>query len=136
MKLLLLLLLPLAEIATYIKVGGLLGVWATIGLTIATAVIGVLLVRMQGFMLLMDVRHAFARGELPAQAALEGVVLLICGALLLVPGFISDALGFLGLIPALRRRLVKRFAPALRMPVPPRAPGQNRDVIEGDWPRE
>lgn len=136
MKLLLLLLLPLAEIATYIKVGGLLGVWPTIGLTIATAVLGMLLVRMQGFMLLMDVRNAFARGELPAQAALEGVVLLISGALLLVPGFISDALGFLGLIPALRRRLVKRFAPALRMPVSPRTPGSHTDVIEGDWTRE
>lgn len=136
MKLLLLLLLPLAEIATYIKVGGLLGVWPTIALTIATAMLGVWLVRMQGFMLLMKVRKALAQGELPAQAALEGVVLLISGALLLVPGFISDALGFLGLFPPLRRHLVKRFAPTLRMSVSPRSQGQQNDAIEGDWTRE
>lgn len=136
MKLLLLLLLPLAEIAVYIKVGGLLGVWPTIALTLATAILGIALVRMQGVMLLMDVRKAVARGELPAHSALEGVVLLICGALLLVPGFISDALGFLGLIPPLRRMLVKRIAPGIRVAQPRAKVYREGDAIEGDWTRE
>lgn len=136
MKLLLLLLIPFAEIAVYIKVGQHIGVWPTIGLTLLTAVLGIFLVRMQGMMLLMDVRSSVARGELPTQSAMEGIVLLVCGALLLVPGFISDALGFLGLIPPLRRLLVKRFAPRISMVAPRQNSAAGGDAIEGSWTRE
>jgi UPF0716 protein FxsA len=97
---------PLIEIYLLIKVGSVLGALPTVALVILTAVIGAALLRMQGFVTMQRVRQSMARGEIPALEMLEGVVLLICGALLLTPGFFTDTIGFLGLIPPLRRGLI------------------------------
>jgi UPF0716 protein FxsA len=78
-------------------------------LVVFTAVLGGLMVRMQGFSTLMRVRRMSERGELPAVEMLEGAVLLIAGFSLLLPGFFTDALGFLALIPALRRKVILWF---------------------------
>ncbi len=103
------LLVPLVEIYLLIKVGSLIGALPTVFLVVFTAVLGAWLLRLQGFATLGRVRQTLARGELPAIELLEGVVLVISGALLLTPGFFTDTLGFLGLIPAVRRTVILWF---------------------------
>jgi len=104
--LLLFLLVPVIEIYLLIEVGSTIGALPTIFLVVLTAVIGAALLRWQGLTTFQRVREAMARGEVPAIEMMEGVVLLICGALLLTPGFFTDAVGFLALIPAVRRRFI------------------------------
>jgi UPF0716 protein FxsA len=101
--LLLFLAVPLVEIFLLIQVGSVIGAGWTVLLVVVTAVIGVNLLRMQGISTLRRVQEEAMRGELPAVSMLEGLVLLFAGALLLTPGFFTDALGFLLLIPGLRR---------------------------------
>lgn len=107
--LLLFILVPIAEMWLLIKVGGAIGAWPTIGLVLLTAIIGLALLRRQGFATLMRGRQKMESGEIPAQEMLEGVVLAVSGALLLTPGFFTDLLGFLGLLPVSRRWLVGRL---------------------------
>lgn len=102
-------LVPLIEIYLLIQVGGVIGAIPTVALVVFTAVLGALLLRQQGFYTFARVQTALARGELPTVAMLEGVVLLISGAMLLTPGFFTDALGFLGLIPPLRQWVIIRM---------------------------
>lgn len=104
--LLLFLLIPIIEIYLLIEVGSAIGAFPTIFLVVFTAVVGAALLRWQGFTTFQRVREAMARGEVPAIEMMEGVVLLICGALLLTPGFFTDAVGFLCLIPAVRRYFI------------------------------
>lgn len=100
------LLIPLIEIYLLIKVGSSIGALPTVFLVVFTAVLGALLLRHQGLYTYAKVQQALARGELPTMAMFEGLVLLICGALLLTPGFFTDAIGFLGLIPPIRKGLI------------------------------
>jgi UPF0716 protein FxsA len=103
------LLIPIVEIYLLIKVGSIIGAFPTVFLVVFTAVLGAALLRRQGLATLRQAQETMGRGELPAVAVLEGVVLLISGALLLTPGFFTDTLGFLGLIPPLRRALVVKL---------------------------
>lgn len=98
--------IPLVEIYLLIKIGGLIGAVPTVFLVVFTAVLGATLLRQQGFATLARVQATLARGEIPAVEVLEGAVLLIGGVLLLTPGFFTDAIGFLCLVPTLRRRLI------------------------------
>lgn len=98
--------LPLIEIYLLIHVGSLIGAGWTVFLCIFTAVVGVALMRQQGFSTLSRVQATMARGEAPALEMLEGAVLMACGVFLLIPGFFTDILAFLGLIPSFRRGLV------------------------------
>lgn len=104
--LLLFFLVPLVEIYLLIKIGGVIGAMPTVFLVVFTAVLGAWLLRLQGLSTLNRVRGMLMRGEVPAVEMLEGVVLLIGGALLLTPGFFTDTLGFLALIPFTRRRFI------------------------------
>ncbi|MGF1591866.1 MAG: FxsA family protein [Kiloniellaceae bacterium] len=97
--------LPLLEIAVFIEVGGAVGLWPTIAATIATALAGSLLLRTQGLAALARARAQMDRGELPAREMFEGVCLVLAGALLLVPGFVTDAIGLLLFVPPLREAL-------------------------------
>lgn len=130
--------IPLIEIYLLIQVGSVIGAPLTIALVVLTAVLGAFLLRFQGLMTLQRVQQALARGELPTVPMLEGAVLLVCGALLLTPGFFTDALGFLGLVPPLRRRAVLAFLEwGLAGPRPPQGPsGQGPRTLEGDYRRE
>lgn len=103
------LVVPLLEIYLLIKVGGIIGAGPTVFMVVFTAVLGAFLIRLQGISTMNRVRNMLMRGEIPAIEVMEGGVLLICGALLLTPGFFTDTLGFLGLIPPLRRRLILAF---------------------------
>lgn len=100
--LLLLIMVPLIEIGLFIEVGGWVGGWTTVGLVILTAVVGLSLVRAQGLGVLKKLNNGMAGGTFPAGAAFDGIALFLAGALLLTPGFMTDMLGFLLLIPPLR----------------------------------
>ena len=107
--LLLFLIVPITEIYLLIQVGGILGVWPTVFLVVFTAVLGAWLLRIQGFSTLKRVQASLSRGEIPAIEMLGGILLLLSGALLLTPGFFTDTIGFLMLIPVLRRVVVMWF---------------------------
>ncbi|EOW9128074.1 FxsA family protein [Vibrio cholerae] len=100
---------PVIEIALFIQVGGVLGVWPTIALVLLTAIVGASLVRSQGLQTLLTVQQRLAQGQLPAQQILEGVILAVAGVLLLTPGFFTDILGMLVLLPAPRAYLAKQL---------------------------
>lgn len=134
---LLFLTVPLAEIYLLLKVGSLIGVLPTVGAVVLTAVIGAWLVRVQGFSTLARIRESLERGEVPAIAVMEGAFLLVAGALLLTPGFITDAIGFAFLCPPLRRFLISEYL-LHRLIDAGRRPGPRGDaeVIEGEFRRE
>ncbi|MFQ5470347.1 MAG: FxsA family protein [Gammaproteobacteria bacterium] len=104
--LILFLAVPILEIYLLIEVGSVIGAMPTVFLVVFTAVLGAYLLRYQGFATMQRVRTTLAQGEIPAIEMLEGVVLLIGGALLLTPGFFTDAIGFMCLVPALRRFVI------------------------------
>lgn len=99
--------IPFIEVSLLIKVGSIIGTWPTIGLVIFTAVLGSALMRIQGLKTLMRVQKTLASGQLPTMELLEGAIILVSGALLLTPGFLTDCIGFFGLIPFTRRVLVR-----------------------------
>ena len=107
------LLVPVLEIYLLIQVGGLIGAGWTIFLVVLTAVIGVALLRKQGISTLNRAQQKLAANELPAHEILEGMGLVVAGALLLTPGFFTDAVGFLLLFPPTRILLVKAVASRL-----------------------
>jgi len=107
--LLLFILVPIIEIGLFIQVGGFLGLWPTIALVLITAFAGASLVRSQGIATLMSVQGKLQQGELPAQQILEGVMLAVAGVLLLTPGFMTDTLGMLVLLPAPRAKIAKEL---------------------------
>ncbi len=105
--LLIFIVIPLAEIAVFIHVGGLIGLWATIGLVVITAIIGTSLLRWQGYSVLARTQNSLNSGELPVDSVIDGVFLLVAGALLLTPGLITDTFGFLLFVPQFRRLLAR-----------------------------
>lgn len=106
---LLFLIIPIIEIYLLIQVGSVIGALYTILLIVLTAIAGAFLLRIQGIATLRRVQETVARGKVPAMELLEGLMLLVGGALLLTPGFFTDALGFICLIPVLRRFVIRLF---------------------------
>ena len=96
---------PLVEIGVFIEVGDYLGLWLTLALIVATAAGGLALLRHQGLATFARAREALSRHQPPVDEVFDGLCLLVAGALLLTPGFVTDALGFLLLVPAARRLL-------------------------------
>ena len=128
------LIVPLIEIYLLIQVGQVIGAGWTILAVVATAVIGVWLLRLQGLSTLMRARNKLESNELPAQEMLEGVGLVIAGALLLTPGFFTDTIGFLLLFPPTRRWLTGRLAARMIVSGPvggPHPHGRDSNVIDG-----
>lgn len=106
---LLFIIIPLVELYLIIKVGGYIGALWTVIIVIMTAVIGVNLLRLQGFNTLRRAQQSMEQGAMPAMEMMEGIVLAVGGALLITPGFLTDTLGFLCLIPASRRAIIRSF---------------------------
>jgi UPF0716 protein FxsA len=103
--------LPLIEIWVFIEIGAEIGAFATIAVCVLTAVVGMAMLRAQGFATLMRARGQMDEGILPAKELFDGLCLLVAGAFLLTPGFVTDIFGFLLLVPAFRdflRALVGR----------------------------
>ncbi len=103
---LLFIIVPLVELYLIIEVGSVIGALWTVLLVVLTAVIGVTLLRIQGFNTLNRARRNIEMGTLPAMEMMEGMMLAVGGALLITPGFITDTLGFLCLIPFTRRAMI------------------------------
>lgn len=99
--------IPLIEITILIEIGKVFGAGYTIALVIGTAALGAALLRHQGLSTLAKVQMNMNQGHLPATELVEGLILLIAGALLLTPGFFTDVFGFLVLIPTLRQRIAQ-----------------------------
>ena len=95
--------MPIIEIAVFIQAGELIGLWPTIGIVILTAVIGTSLMRAQGLQTLARAQAQMDQGEMPIGELFNGICILIAGVLLLTPGFVTDTMGFLLLIPPLRK---------------------------------
>ena len=132
---------PLIELYFLIEVGSAIGALPTIALSVFTAVLGGLLVRMQGFAILFRAQSQLADREVPAFELLEGALLLLVGFALMLPGFITDAVGFLLLIPPLRRWLILRWLKnrgMLQHGERPAAEPQRRAdrIIEGEYRRD
>ena len=100
---------PLVEMLLLFEVAGYIGGLWTLILVVLTAVIGVQVLKRQGFSTLVRANQRLETGQLPAQEVVEGFFLAFAGALLLTPGFITDSLGFICLTPPLRRRLARKF---------------------------
>jgi len=133
------LVLAVSELYLLVQAAAAMGFLATLGLCVLTGILGGALVRHQGIQTLRRLQRELAAGRLPADEILEGIVLLIVGALLCVPGFITDLLGALMLIPPLRRAVIVRVRKRLasRITVHTMPGGQDpfgmrrdRDVID------
>jgi len=129
---------PLLELYFLIQVGSQIGALSTIGLSVFTALLGGTLARLQGFSVLMRVRDALGQNQVPALELLDGALLLVAGLVLLLPGFFTDALGFLLLVPKLRWLLIARFFyTSADEPSPDQDSAQpGPRVIEGEFRRE
>lgn len=101
------LIIPFAEIYLLIQVGGIIGAFPTILLVVFTAVLGAWLLKQQGFATFQRFQESLAQGVIPAYEMVEGPIILVGGALLLTPGFITDIIGFACLIPQSRRAIAQ-----------------------------
>lgn len=101
--------LPLVEIFVMIEVGSVIGAGWTILLILLTAMVGMAIVRRQGMAALADLQAGMADLRDPARPIAHGVLIMLAGALLIVPGFVTDALGALLLVPPLRDLLMRRM---------------------------
>ncbi|WOF75857.1 FxsA family protein [Parvibaculaceae bacterium PLY_AMNH_Bact1] len=100
-------LVPIAEIAVFIEVGGMIGLWPTIGIVILTALLGTSLLRAQGLAAFGRAQAAMSEGRLPVEEVVHGFCLVIAGALLLTPGFLTDIAGFLLFVHPVRLMLAR-----------------------------
>ncbi len=140
--LLLLIAVPLVEVAVFIEVGGRIGIAATIALTLLTAVAGTALLRAQGLATLERARAQMDRGIVPARELFDGLCLLIAGALLLTPGFVTDLVGLVLFFPAVREALRQFLGRRLEVSASGRVYSSGRrgprgrpgaDVIDGEY---
>ena len=134
---------PIVEITLLIKVGSAIGVGTTILVVIFTAVLGAYLVKQQGFATLHAVQKEINEGRVPALQMAEGIALLLAGAVLLTPGFMTDAFGFALLTPVIRKSLINWFISRSNFNVQTAHTGSNSQtnqtynnngsVIEGEY---
>lgn len=104
---------PIIEIAIFIEVGGLIGLWPTIAIVLGTALAGATLIRIQGFQTWRRAEEALRRGEPPLAEMLDGIFLLVAALLMVTPGLFTDCIGILFLIPPVRRAAGRRLAARL-----------------------
>lgn len=133
---------PLIEIGLFIKVGGWLTLWPTLGIVLLTGIIGTFLVRQQGLKVLGELRSSMSQMRDPLSPLAHGAMILFAGALLLTPGFFTDAVGFALLVPALRRAIIAAIASRVSVTSfstgsgssPGRSdPQRDDDVIEAEY---
>lgn len=134
---------PVIEIALFIQVGGFIGLWPTLLIVILTAIAGTYLVRSQGRMALSQLQQSFGDLRDPTEPLVHGAMILFSGALLLTPGFFTDAVGFALLVPAIRQSVFKYIrtrvniqsfgTPGSNRQTDPQGPQGHGDVIDGDF---
>lgn len=122
---------PLAEIAGFVLVGRAVGLWATLGLVIGTAILGAVLLRSQGMHILRQISDEGREGRMPARAVIDAAMIVVAGILLLLPGFITDIIGLALFIPFVRSFLWSLIG---RRIVVVRSPGSTSYRYEGGSP--
>lgn len=135
--------IPFIEIMIFMMVGDQVGLMNTLFMALLTAVIGGLIVQYQGLHTLAHIRVALQRGQLPLNDLFDGICLVAAGALLITPGFLTDTIGFLLLIPLARtglRHLIKRYTRWEDLPggddtAYQHARPRNSDIIDADYER-
>lgn len=105
---------PLIELALFLTVGDWIGLPTTLAIVILTGFLGAWLTKSQGLKVLQRFRQSLAEGHLPHEEVIEGLLVLIAGAVLLTPGFLTDACGFLLLTPPLRAVVVRKLKETLK----------------------
>lgn len=108
-----LIVVPIVEIAVFINIGGVIGLWPTLAVVILTALAGAKLLREQGLATVRRAQHKLASEKLPLEELFEGACILFAGALLLTPGFVTDGVGLALMAPPVRRALGKHLWRAL-----------------------
>ena len=131
---------PLIEIALFIQVGGAIGLWPTLAIVLLTAFIGTWLVRTQGLMAIGNLQRSFSELNDPTEPLAHGAMILIAGALLLTPGFFTDAVGFALLMPPVRVAVFRHLRGRVRVQSfsmggarQPGPPPQHPDIIDGEF---
>lgn len=104
------LVVPLIEIACFVIIGNAIGLWPTLAGVLLMALAGSLILRWQGLALLNEIRSSMGRGQLPARALADAMMVAIAGVLLLLPGYFSDLIGILLLLPPVRTLLYRFLA--------------------------
>ncbi|MBM6550111.1 FxsA family protein [Marinomonas ostreistagni] len=141
--LLLFILIPIVELTVLIQVGAQIGSLTTIALVFLTAIIGLALIRRQGFATHLKAQEKIRRGEMPASEVAQGFMLAVAGLCLLIPGFVTDAMGALLLITPLRKAIATTLAldflkkrmnmRAAWSQQNPRGQAQSHHIIEGEY---
>ena len=142
--LLLFIAIPMIEIALFIQIGGVIGLGWTLAIVLATAIIGSWLVRQQGSLALRQLQQSFQALNDPTEPLAHGAMILFSGALLLTPGFFTDAVGFALLVPPVRHWVFRKLRERVRVQsftmgaqtedsfaAPPR--DKDGDVIDGEF---
>ncbi len=126
---------PIIEIGLFIQLGGFLGLWPTLGIVVLTALLGTLLLRTQGLSTLEELKRTAETGQSPAGPMANGALILVAGLLLLTPGFFTDGIGFLLMVPPFRALLIKWIATRAQMKIYARAANSQQapDIIDGEF---
>ena len=121
---------PIIEMVVLIKVGNAIGALNTVALVFLGAFIGLQVLRQQGFSTMVKARHKMAAGELPAAEMVEGFMIAMGGLLLMLPGFVTDFMGALLLVPPCRKWVIGRMVASGRWKV------QQTEIYDGEFRRE
>ncbi len=120
---------PLVELYILVRMGRLVGVWPTVAFVVLTGAAGAALARAQGLGVVRRIQGELQRGSLPTEALVDGLLILIAGAVLLTPGLLTDLLGFLLLVPQGRTAVRRVVSRELDRRIRRREP----DVIDAEW---
>lgn len=99
------LVVPIIEIVLFYSIGTWIGIWPTLGIVVVTAVLGSYFVSKQGRFVWQSIRSKVSQGEIPTASVVHGAMILVAGALLLTPGFLTDLVGFGLLVPGVREAI-------------------------------
>ncbi len=130
---------PLIEIALFIQVGGIIGLWPTLAIVILTAFLGTRLIRSQGVLAMDQLRSSINEMRDPTEPLAHGAMILFSGALLLTPGFFTDVVGFLLLIPRVRSAVYSYIRSRVNVqsfstgPAAAQRPEMSGTVIDGEF---
>ena len=141
---------PIIEIYLFMRIGEMIGIGATLGMIVLTAFIGITMLKWQGLSTLQRAQENLQENKIPATELVEGIILLLCGALLLTPGFFTDTVGFLMLVPPIRQGVAKvlvekgkiqmfngsSFSGFTHGGFDSNNNGQDGDIIDGEFTKE
>jgi UPF0716 protein FxsA len=118
--------LPLLEIATFVYVGQWLGVWRTVGLVVLATVTGIAILRYQGLGALKRINRDLSRARPPAEGIADGFLIVVASILLIIPGFLTDLVGLLLIVPPIRHLVWRYLGKSINVRYSRSGPGQQR----------